>query len=110
PAPAVTKPPMTEAAKETLKPVSRETLKERAKEAIREAAKETPKEAAKETRAATPPPPPPPPLPLPTSEIAALQPMIEQHALETARMRTELGGLRQLLEQQLSSLAWNDME
>jgi flagellar biosynthesis protein FlhF len=25
-------------------------------------------------------------------------------------MRTELGGLRQLLEQQLSSLAWNDME
>jgi len=111
PAPTVTKPPVTEAAKETLKPVSRETLKERAKEAIREAAKETPKEAAKETRAATPPPPPPPPpLPLPTSEIAALQPMIEQHALETARMRTELGGLRQLLEQQLSSLAWNDME
>jgi len=110
PAPTVTKPPVTEAAKETLKPVSRETLKERAKEAIREAAKETPKEAAKETRAATPPPPPPPPLPLPTMEIAALQPMIEQHALETARMRTELGGLRQLLEQQLSSLAWNDME
>jgi flagellar biosynthesis protein FlhF len=110
PAPAVTKPPVTEAVKETLKPVSRETLKERAKEAIREAAKETPKEAVKETRAATPPPPPPPPLPLPTSEIAALQPMIEQHALETARMRTELGGLRQLLEQQLSSLAWNDME
>jgi len=110
PAPTVTKPPVTEAAKETLKPVSRETLKERAKEAIREAAKETPKEAAKEMRAATPPPPPPPPLPLPTSEIAALQPMIEQHALETARMRTELGGLRQLLEQQLSSLAWNDME
>jgi flagellar biosynthesis protein FlhF len=110
PAPPVSKPPVKEAAKEitkeTPKETARELLKERAKEAIKEAAKVPPKE----TRAATPPPPPPPPLPLPASEIAALQPMIEQHALETARMRTELGGLRQLLEQQLSSLAWNDME
>jgi len=115
PAPAVTKSPVSEVAKEVPKPTPRETLKERAKEAIREAAKETPKEPPKEpvkaTRAATPrPPPPPPPLPLPTNEITALQPMLEQNALETARMRTELGGLRQLLEQQLSSLAWNDME
>jgi flagellar biosynthesis protein FlhF len=39
-----------------------------------------------------------------------LQPIVEQSVLETARMRNELGGLRQLLEQQLSSLAWNDME
>ena len=103
PAPAVTKPPV----KETIKETPRETLKERAKDVAKEPVKEVVKEPA---RAAIPPPPPPPPLPLPTTEIAALQPMIEQHALETARMRTELGGLRQLLEQQLSSLAWNDME
>jgi len=95
PAPAPTKPPVKEAVKETPK----------------ERLKETTKEAVKEARAAiTPPPPPPPPLPLPSTELAALQPVMEQHALEAARMRTELGGLRQLLEQQLSSLAWNDME
>jgi flagellar biosynthesis protein FlhF len=99
PAPAPTKPPVKEAVKET------------PKERLKEIAKDTTKEAVKETRAAiTPPPPPPPPLPLPTTELAALQPVFEQQALETARMRTELGGLRQLLEQQLSSLAWNDME
>lgn len=92
PAPVIAKPP----------------LKETPKEAPRERAKDSVKEPAKETRAATPPP--PPPLPMPVSEIAALQPVMEQHALETARMRNELGGLRQLLEQQLSSLAWNDME
>ena len=95
-APAPSKPPVKEAVKETPK----ERLKEIAKEAI--------KEPARETRAITPPP--PPPLPLPATELAALQPVFEQQALETARMRTELGGLRQLLEQQLSSLAWNDME
>ncbi|GGA27456.1 flagellar biosynthesis protein FlhF [Dyella nitratireducens] len=98
PAPAPSKPPVKEAVKET------------PKERLKEIAREASKEPAKETRAAIPPPPPPPPMPLPTTELAALQPMIEQHALETARMRTELGGLRQLLEQQLSSLAWNDME
>ncbi|MFC3652644.1 flagellar biosynthesis protein FlhF [Dyella humi] len=100
PAPAATKPPVNEAVKET------------PKERIKEVAKQAVKEPAKETRAATPPPPPPPPIPMPmpAGEIAVLQPMMEQHALETARMRTELGGLRQLLEQQLSSLAWNDME
>ena len=101
PAPAPTKAPVKEAAKETVK----ETPKERLKEIAREATKEP----AKEPRAAIPPPP-PPPLPLPATELAALQPVFEQQALETARMRTELGGLRQLLEQQLSSLAWNDME
>ncbi len=52
----------------------------------------------------------PPPIPLPSSEFAFIQPMMEQGALEAARMRTEISGLRELLEQQLSSLAWNDME
>jgi flagellar biosynthesis protein FlhF len=96
PAPAPAKVPAKEAVKET------------PKERLKEIAKEAPKEPLKETRAAIPPP--PPPLPLPATELAALQPVFEQQALETARMRTELGGLRQLLEQQLSSLAWNDME
>ncbi|GAB2563757.1 flagellar biosynthesis protein FlhF [Dyella jejuensis] len=95
PAPAIT----PEAIKPPLKEVARELPKERMKE--------VPREPVKEVRATTPP---PPPMPVPPSEIAALQPMMEQNALETARMRTELGGLRQLLEQQLSSLAWNDME
>ncbi|HUA81141.1 MAG TPA: flagellar biosynthesis protein FlhF [Dyella sp.] len=103
--------PAAEAAKPQVKESAKETPKERAKEIVKETPKEaarTPaRELAKEPRAATPP---PPPLPLPSAEIAALQPMIEQNALETARMRNELGGLRQLLEQQLSSLAWNDME
>jgi flagellar biosynthesis protein FlhF len=94
PAPEVAKPPMKDAVKEV--------AKERAKVAA--------KEPAKEVRAATPPSPPPPPMPVPPSEVATLQPIVEQSALETARMRSELGGLRQLLEQQLSSLAWNDME
>jgi flagellar biosynthesis protein FlhF len=91
PAPEVVKPPVKEAVKDV--------PKERAKDVV--------KEPVKETRAATPP---PPPIPVPPSDIATLQPIVEQSVLETARMRTELGGLRQLLEQQLSSLAWNDME
>jgi flagellar biosynthesis protein FlhF len=52
----------------------------------------------------------PPPMPVPPSELAMLQPIVEQNVLEAARMRAELGSLRELLEQQLSSLAWNDME
>ena len=96
PAPEVAKPPVKEA--------SKEVLKERTKEIAKESAKEV---RAAEARAATPP---PPPIPVPPNEIAALQPIVEQSVLETARMRSELGGLRQLLEQQLSSLAWNDME
>jgi flagellar biosynthesis protein FlhF len=52
----------------------------------------------------------PPPMPVAPSEVAALQPIVEQGVVEAARMRVELGGLRELLEQQLSSLAWNDME
>ncbi|WP_233840694.1 flagellar biosynthesis protein FlhF [Dyella sp. 2HG41-7] len=100
--------PTPEAAKPPVKEVAKDAPKERVKEIVKETPKEVVKTVAKETRAATPPP--PPPLPLPSNEIAALQPMLEQNALETARMRNELGGLRQLLEQQLSSLAWNDME
>jgi flagellar biosynthesis protein FlhF len=101
PAPEAAKPPVKEDLKEQLP-------KERAKAAAKELPKEQPKELVKEVRAAKPPPPPPPPAP--SEMAAALQPIVEQSALETARIRTELGGLRQLLEQQLSSLAWNDME
>jgi flagellar biosynthesis protein FlhF len=95
-------------APEAVKPPVKEAVKEPPKERVKPVVKEPVKEPAKEVRAATPPPPPPPP-PVP-SEISTLQPIVEQSALETARLRTELGGLRQLLEQQLSSLAWNDME
>jgi flagellar biosynthesis protein FlhF len=103
---APTRPPV----QNMLHDAPKEAPRERTKETVKELAKEAPKEPVRTPRATTPPPPPPPPLPLPANEIAALQPMIEQQALEAARMRTELGGLRQLLEQQLSSLAWNDME
>ena len=97
--------PATEAIKAPVK----EPVKESPKDRIKAIAKDPPKEKTpvSETRAATPP---PPPMPAPQSDVAALQPIVEQSALETARMRSELGGLRQLLEQQLSSLAWNDME
>lgn len=44
------------------------------------------------------------------TESVALHPVIEQAAQDTARMRAELGSMRELLESQLSSLAWNDME
>ena len=36
--------------------------------------------------------------------------MMERAVQDTARMRVELGSLREMLEVQLSSLAWNDME
>jgi flagellar biosynthesis protein FlhF len=88
--------------------VAKPTVKEPVTEVPKERAKDVVKEPVRETRAATPPA--PPPIPVPPSDIATLQPIVEQSVLETARMRTELGGLRQLLEQQLSSLAWNDME
>jgi len=39
-----------------------------------------------------------------------MQPLIERAAKETEHMRAELGSLRHLLEVQLSSLSWNDME
>ncbi|MFC5740502.1 flagellar biosynthesis protein FlhF [Dyella tabacisoli] len=61
------------------------------------------------------PPPPPPPLPVASvetkpAETVVLHPLMERAAQDTARMRTELGDLRSLLETQLSSLGWNDME
>ena len=90
-------------APEAVKPPVKDALKESSKERSKAIAKEPVKEVSAIT-------PPPPPMPVPPSEVAALQPIVEQSALETARMRSELGGLRQLLEQQLSSLAWNDME
>ena len=51
----------------------------------------------------------PPPL-SPANDMPAMRPLVEQAAQETAQMRSELGSLREMLEMQLSSLAWNDME
>ena len=48
--------------------------------------------------------------PLPRVEPAPIQSMLERAAQDSARMRAELGDLRSMLETQLSSLAWNDME
>ncbi len=47
----------------------------------------------------------PPPLEMPT-----MRPLMERAAQDTSQMRTELGSLREMLEMQLSSLAWNDLE
>jgi len=41
---------------------------------------------------------------------AAAAPSTERAAQDTARLRNELGSMREMLEVQLSSLAWNDME
>jgi flagellar biosynthesis protein FlhF len=41
---------------------------------------------------------------------ASIHPMLERAMQDTARVRAELGNLRDLLETQLSSLIWNDME
>jgi len=44
-------------------------------------------------------------------EVAAsIHPLLERAMQDTARVRAELGSLRELLETQLSSLIWNDME
>ncbi|UGB38794.1 flagellar biosynthesis protein FlhF [Frateuria soli] len=43
-------------------------------------------------------------------EPPAVHPLIERAAQDTVRMRAELSSLREMLEMQLSSLAWNDME
>ena len=51
----------------------------------------------------------PPPL-APRAETPAVAPLIEGAARETAHLREELGSLRAMLETQLSSLAWNDLE
>lgn len=44
------------------------------------------------------------------AEPAPVHPLIERAAQDTVRMRAELSNLREMLETQLSSLAWNDME
>ncbi|WP_430391034.1 flagellar biosynthesis protein FlhF [Dyella sp. 20L07] len=41
---------------------------------------------------------------------APIHPLLERAMQDTARVRAELGSLRDLLETQLSSLMWNDME
>ena len=43
-------------------------------------------------------------------ELPPVHPLIERAAADTVRMRAELSSLREMLEMQLSSLAWNDME
>jgi len=40
----------------------------------------------------------------------AAQPVTDRTAQDTARLRAELGSMREMLEMQLSSLAWNDMD
>ncbi len=46
----------------------------------------------------------------PVTERPVLAPMMERAAQDTAQLRNELGSMREMLEIQLSSLAWNDME
>ncbi|TAM60669.1 MAG: flagellar biosynthesis protein FlhF [Rhodanobacter sp.] len=45
-----------------------------------------------------------------SAEPVAMHPLMERAVQDTARMRVELGSLREMLEMQLSSLAWNDLE
>jgi flagellar biosynthesis protein FlhF len=45
-----------------------------------------------------------------TERAAVLAPLMERAAQDTAQLRSELGSMREMLEVQLSSLAWNDME
>jgi flagellar biosynthesis protein FlhF len=40
----------------------------------------------------------------------AAHPVTDRTAQDTARLRAELGSMREMLEMQLSSLAWNDMD
>ncbi|EIM04679.1 flagellar biosynthesis protein FlhF [Rhodanobacter denitrificans] len=65
-----------------------------------------------ESAAATAPPPRPrvAVVPPPANEMPAMRPLVERAAQDTAQLRSELGSLREMLEMQLSSLAWNDME
>jgi len=42
--------------------------------------------------------------------LPPVHPLVERAAQDTVRMRAELGSLREMLELQLSSLAWNDLE
>ncbi|HEX8776683.1 MAG TPA: flagellar biosynthesis protein FlhF [Rhodanobacter sp.] len=49
-------------------------------------------------------------VPAAAAEPPAAHPLMERAARDTAQLRSELGDLRAMLELQLSSLAWNDME
>ena len=63
------------------------------------------------TRASVPAPAAAPPRSAPEpAEPVAVHPLMERAVQDTARMRVELGSLREMLELQLSSLAWNDLE
>ncbi len=46
----------------------------------------------------------------PVEDELPMHPLMARAAQDTVRMRAELGSLREMLEQQLSSLAWNDLE
>ena len=48
--------------------------------------------------------------PLSAADATVIHPLMERAARETTRMRAELGSMREMLEMQLSSLAWNDLE
>lgn len=48
--------------------------------------------------------------PVPAAVESGMRPLMEQAAQDTAQLRSELGSMREMLEMQLSSLAWNDME
>jgi flagellar biosynthesis protein FlhF len=70
--------------------------------------------AARPAGPSRPPLPPPARVPAPAAVLAnetlAMHPLMERAAQDTASMRNELGSLRELLEMQLSSLAWNELE
>jgi flagellar biosynthesis protein FlhF len=54
-----------------------------------------------------------PPVAMPLMAVAspvATHPVADRTAQDTARLRAELGSMREMLEMQLSSLAWNDMD
>jgi flagellar biosynthesis protein FlhF len=46
----------------------------------------------------------------PAAEAPSMRPLMERAAQDTAQLRSELGSMRDMLEMQLSSLAWNDLE
>lgn len=44
------------------------------------------------------------------NDSSVMHPLMERAVQDTARMRAELGSMREMLEVQLSSLGWNDLE
>ncbi|TAL89659.1 MAG: flagellar biosynthesis protein FlhF [Rhodanobacter sp.] len=77
------------------------------------AARATPPPSAPSAAAATAPRPVPAGVPAPTLPVVerpVLAPLMERAAQDTAHLRSELGSMREMLEMQLSSLAWNDLE